>query len=104
MTTESKRRRLERSPELKVMVLAQCERPGASVANVAMAHGINANLVHGWRRLEREQRHAASAALDEVRGDAEEANAVPFPRRHRHSRPHTSRPYATDGSRMRTAG
>ena len=36
MTTESKRRRLERSPELKAMVLAECERPGASVAKVAM--------------------------------------------------------------------
>lgn len=71
MTTESKRRRLERSPELKAMVLAECERPGASVAKVAMAHGVNANLVHGWRRLERERRQAASAALDEVRGDAE---------------------------------
>ena len=71
MTTESKRRRLERSPELKAMVLAECERPGASVAKVAMAHGVNANLVHGWRRLERERRQAASAALDEVRGDGD---------------------------------
>jgi len=71
MTTESKRRRLERSPELKAMVLAECERPGASVAKVAMAHGVNANLVHGWRRLERERHQAASAALDEVRVDAE---------------------------------
>ena len=64
MATESKRRRLERSPELKAMVLAECERPGASVANVAMAHGVNANLVHGWRRLERERCQAANAALD----------------------------------------
>ena len=71
MATESKRRRLERSPELKAMVLAECERPGASVAKVAMAHGVNANLVHGWRRLERERRQAASPALDEVRVDAE---------------------------------
>jgi transposase-like protein len=36
-----------------------------------MAHGVNANLVHGWRRLERERRQAASAALHEVRGDGE---------------------------------
>ncbi|MFM9927772.1 transposase [Variovorax sp. H27-G14] len=74
MTTASKRRRLERSPELKAMVLAECERPGASVAKVAMAHGVNANLVHGWRRLERERRQAASAALDQVR-DAAAARA-----------------------------
>ena len=70
MATESKRRRLERSPELKAMVLAECERPGASVAKVAMAHGVNANLVHGWRRLERERRQAASTALDQVRDEA----------------------------------
>lgn len=69
ITTESKRRRLERSPELKAMVLAECERPGASVAKVAMAHGVNANLVHGWRRLERERRQAATAAVDEVRAE-----------------------------------
>ena len=71
MTVESKRRRLERSPELKAMVLAECGRPGASVAKVAMAHGVNANLVHGWRRLERERRQAASVALDEAKVDAE---------------------------------
>ena len=37
--------------ELKRQVLAACEEPGSSVAAVAMAHGLNANLVHKWRRL-----------------------------------------------------
>ena len=36
--------------ELKRTVLDEC-RAGASVASVAMAHGLNANLVHKWRRL-----------------------------------------------------
>jgi transposase-like protein len=36
--------------ELKDKVLAACEEPGASVAAVAQAHGLNANLVHKWRR------------------------------------------------------
>ena len=36
--------------ELKRQVLAECAVPGASVAQVAMAHGLNANLVHKWRR------------------------------------------------------
>jgi transposase len=40
--------------ELKAQVLAECEAPGASVAKVAMAHGINANVVHRWRQLARE--------------------------------------------------
>jgi transposase-like protein len=37
--------------ELKRQVLAECTEPGASVAWVAMAHGLNANLVHKRRRL-----------------------------------------------------
>jgi len=44
----AKRRRYE--AELKAQVVAECDAPGASVAKVAMAHGINANIVHGWRK------------------------------------------------------
>jgi transposase len=36
--------------ELKAKVLSECATPGASVAQVALAHGLNANLVHKWRR------------------------------------------------------
>lgn len=36
---------------LKSQVLSECAQPGASVASVAMSHGINANIVHKWRRL-----------------------------------------------------
>lgn len=36
--------------ELKARVVAACAEPGASVAQVAMADGLNANLVHKWRR------------------------------------------------------
>lgn len=34
--------------QLKVAVIAACREPGASVAAVALAHGLNANLVHKW--------------------------------------------------------
>jgi|APTNR8051073442_1049403.scaffolds.fasta_scaffold40291_3 transposase len=54
MDTEKKRVRRNHSAELKAQVVAECELPGASVAKVAMAHGINANIVHGWRRLARQ--------------------------------------------------
>jgi len=37
--------------ELKRQVVAACAAPGASVAQVAMSYGLNANLVHKWRRL-----------------------------------------------------
>ncbi len=39
------------SAQLKAQVLEQCAAPGASVAKVAMSHGVNANVVHRWRRL-----------------------------------------------------
>lgn len=42
--------RRRHSKELKAQVLAACGEPGASVAAVAQAHGLNANLVHKWRR------------------------------------------------------
>ena len=38
------------SPEFKDQVLAECARSGASVAKVALAHGLNANMIHTWRR------------------------------------------------------
>lgn len=37
--------------DLKRQVLEECSKPGASVARIALAHGLNANLVHRWRRL-----------------------------------------------------
>jgi transposase len=46
-------RRRRYSREMKEAVLAQCEQPGASVARVAMEHGINANVVHSWRKRTR---------------------------------------------------
>ncbi len=47
----SRRRRY--SEEQKLQVLAECDAVGASVAKVAMARGINANVVHRWRQLAR---------------------------------------------------
>ena len=44
------RRRRTYSPEFKREVVAACRREGASVAGVALSHGINANVVHRWLR------------------------------------------------------
>ena len=41
--------RRRHSDELKAKVLAACEEPGASISGVALAHGLNANLVRKWR-------------------------------------------------------
>ena len=45
------RARRRHSTELKAQGLAECAVAGASVAAVALSHGLNANLVHRWRRL-----------------------------------------------------
>jgi len=54
MATDRKRIRRDYGPELKARILAECAAPGASVAKIAMAHGINSNLVHTWRKIARE--------------------------------------------------
>ena len=41
--------RRRHSAELKAKVLAACSEPGASISGIALAHGLNANLVHKWR-------------------------------------------------------
>ena len=54
MATDKIATRRHYSAELKTQVMAECGAPGASVAKVAMAHELNANIVHGWRKLARE--------------------------------------------------
>ena len=60
MEDRSRSARRNHAPELKQAVLDEC-RAGASVASVAMAHGLNANLVHKWRRHEPGKSAVASA-------------------------------------------
>ena len=48
-TTQAPKRRFY-SPELKLQVIGTCAQPGASIAGVALQHGINANIVHRWLR------------------------------------------------------
>lgn len=57
MKDSNKMPRRRHSAERKAQILRECARPGTSVASVAMSHGINANIVHKWRRL------AGAAAL-----------------------------------------
>ena len=50
MNEAKKKTRRRYDGELKQQILAECAEPGASVASVALSHGINANVVHKWRR------------------------------------------------------
>lgn len=42
--------RRRHSPAFKQLVVAECRHPNTSIAEVAMHHGLNLNLVHTWRR------------------------------------------------------
>jgi transposase len=50
MNEAKKKTRRRYDAELKQQILSQCAEPGASVASIALSHGINANVVHKWRR------------------------------------------------------
>ena len=78
--------RRRHSAELKAMVLAACAEPGASISGVALAHGLNANLVHKWRSGGGTKRGgtaltpaASSAATPALSGAAPEFVAVEMP-------------------------
>jgi hypothetical protein len=46
--SQSRRSRRTHSAVFKAEVLQACSQPGVSVAAVALAHGLNANLVRRW--------------------------------------------------------
>ena len=77
MASEQTARRRRYSNEMKAQVLAECGVPGASVAKVAMSHGINANVVHGWRKLARGSSEVAVASAREFVAVALEEAEVP---------------------------
>ncbi len=55
MIEDSKvRRRRKYDDNFKQQVVAECAQPGASIASIALSHGINANLLHTWRREARQ--------------------------------------------------
>jgi transposase len=47
-TDDGRRRRRRHSPEFKAHVVSACCKPGVSMASVALANGVNANLVRRW--------------------------------------------------------
>src|SRR6218665_2584898 len=50
MNEEKKKMGGRYGAEFKQQILSECAQPGASFARIAMFHGINANVVHKWRR------------------------------------------------------
>lgn len=46
--SDGRRRRRTHSSEFKAQVVASCRYPGVSIAAIAMANGVNANLARRW--------------------------------------------------------
>jgi transposase len=98
-------RRIKRrhSAEFKARVLSECAARGASVAGVALAHGVNANLVRKWIVA----KHRALAptvsttALLPVRVTTEEAAVVTIPNRSGVGRPSEAIEIEIAGARIR---
>ena len=53
------------SEAFRAQVLSECNQPGASVAAIALAHGLNANLVHKWRRKARQAQVGGTRQMPE---------------------------------------
>ena len=60
-------RRKRRSIAEKRRMVELAMQPGASVARVAREHGVNANMVHYWRKLYRQGRLGENKANSSVR-------------------------------------
>ena len=73
----STRKKIRQHPAaLRQQVLMECKQPGASVARVAQSHGLNANMVHAWRRQDR----VASVSQDtSVPSPSPQFIALPLP-------------------------
>lgn len=67
-TSDGRRRRRTHSSEFKVKVVAACRRPGVSIAAVALANGLNANLLRRWVVTEEQAQRAN--AIDTVSASA----------------------------------
>ena len=78
MTDHSKLPRRRHSKALKQQIFAECAQPGASVAGVALAYGIDANVVHKWRRATRLVPAAQTAAFIEL--PLAQPSTLPVPR------------------------
>ena len=72
-----RRARRVHDAQIKSKVLAECRQPGASVSAVALAHGLNANLVRTWLKGRGLQRAGVTADGGEVAAAARPLPSAP---------------------------
>lgn len=69
--------RRRHSDELKAKVVAACDEPGASISRVALAHGLNTNLVRKWRSGRAAKLAVAGATISSAASNAPPLGAAP---------------------------
>jgi transposase len=81
-TFEDRRRRRQHSAEFKAKVVAACRQPGISIAAVALAYSLNANLLRRWVVDAEHSPKPRRAVLStrEVAAAVPEFIALPLPR------------------------
>jgi len=77
--SDGRRRRRKHSAEFKAHVVAACSKPGVSSASVAMANGINANLVRRWVKDAEGEREDVGEIGATNRGKRPVTKFVPLP-------------------------
>ncbi|MEG2048954.1 MAG: transposase [Comamonas sp.] len=78
------RTRRSYSPQFKAHLVDVCERPGASVAALAREHGINANILHRWRKEHRQRMQSSdeeTARVDHLEVDIDTRATTAMPSR-----------------------
>ena len=76
-TAEPKRPRRSWSDDEKQRIVAEALCPGASVADVARRHGVNANLLFNWRRTARATSSVCTGTAASAERAQPDAMAVP---------------------------
>jgi transposase-like protein len=68
------------SVEAKAELLAACKAPGASIAAIANAHGMNANVLHRWLKESSQSGSCTGSTAMDVSGrNVQTFIAVPLP-------------------------
>src|SRR5580698_7121353 len=94
-----RRRRRRHSPAFKAEAVGACQQAGVSIAAVALARGLNANMLRDWmRKAERSGRPIAIRGTEPsvAMSGTDEVMAVRLPRKsHSEHDPHRSAPQGT---------
>jgi len=65
------------SADTKAELLAACRAPGASIAAIASAHGMNANVLHRWLKESSQARQPIGSGVGTATTLAEADQSVP---------------------------